>query len=125
MEKYINVNYLILMLLTWMVSGWIIMVKKDSESTYDYVPLHDTVLYSLFSSIPVIAVVVSLVINVFRVGFLSTLCYIGGIIVTQLININIIYYIYRAIFGRDRLGTLIPLVAIIPLIIFMFVAQYK
>lgn len=113
------------MLLTWMVSGWIIMVKKDSESTYDYVPLHDTVLYSLFSSIPVIAVVVSLVINVFRVGFLSTLCYIGGIIVTQLININIIYYIYRAIFGRDRLGTLIPLVAIIPLIIFMFVAQYK
>jgi len=124
MKELINVDYLIPLILSWIISGWIFMVKKDSESTYDYVPLHDTPLYGMFTSIPITAIVVSLIINIFMVGFVSTICYIGILFVTQLININLIYYLYRAIFGRDGIGTLIPLIAIVPLLVYLFVVQF-
>ena len=125
MDGLINVSYLTPLIISWIVSGWIHMVKKDSESTYDFVPLHDTPLYGLFTGIPILAIAVSLIINIFLVGFLSTCCYIGILFVTQLANINLIYYFYRAIFGRDGIGTLIPLVAIIPLLIYLFVVQFS
>lgn len=125
MNGLINVNYLIPLILSWMVSGWIHMVKKDSESTYDSVPIHDTPLYGLFTGIPILVISVSLIINIFMVGFLSTCCYIAILIVTQLVNINLIYYIYRALFGRDGIGTLIPLILIIPLLVYLFVVQFS
>jgi hypothetical protein len=125
MEEYINISYLIPLVLSWIVSGWILMVKKDSESTYDYVPIHDTPLYGLFSGLPVLAIIISLIINIFLVGFISTCCYIGIIIVTQLININLLYYLYRAIMGRDGFGTLVPLIAIIPLLIYLYIVQFS
>ena len=125
MKELINVDYLIPLILSWIVSGWIFMVKKDSESTYDNVPLHDTLFYGMFTSIPIMAIVVSLIINIFMAGFLSTICYIGILLVTQLLNINLIYYLYRAIFGRDGIGTLIPLIAIVPLLVYLFVVQFR
>ena len=125
MEELLNVSYLIPLILSWIVSGWIHMVKRDSESTYDYVPIHDTFLYTLMGGVPIIVIVVSLIINIFKVGFLSTCCYIGILIVTQLVNINWIYYIYRTIFGRDGIGTLIPLIAIIPLLIYLYIVQFS
>lgn len=125
MKELINTSYLMPLVFSWIVSGWIYMVKKDSESTYDNVPLHDTPLYGMFTGLPIIAIAVSLIINIFMVGFLSTLCYIGILFVTQLLNINLIYYIYRAIFGRDGFGSLIPLIAIIPLLVYLFVVQFS
>ena len=123
--EYINVQYLIPLLLSWIVAGWIHMVKCNSELAYDNVPLHDTFLYGCFLSIPFIAILASLLINIFMVGFVSTLCYVGLIAVTQIVNINIIYKIYRAMFGWDGLGTLIPLIAIIPLLVYLFVVQFS
>lgn len=125
MENMININYLVLLILSWIVSGWILMVKKDSELSYDHIPLHYTPLYKLFSGFPILVIAVSLIINIFLVGFLSTLCYVGILIVTQLLNINVVYYLYRARFGRDGLGTLIPLITIIPLLIFLLVVQFS
>lgn len=125
MENMININYLVLLILSWIVSGWILMVKKDSELSYDHIPLHYTSLYKLFSGFPILVIAVSLIINIFLVGFLSTLCYVGILIVTQLLNINVVYYLYRARFGRDGLGTLIPLITIIPLLIFLLVVQFS
>lgn len=122
--EYIKTQYLILLVISWIVAGWIYMVKADSESTYDYIPLHDTLLYRFFMVVPILAIIVSLVINTFKVGFISSLCYIGILVLVQIININIIYKIYRYIFGRGGFGTLIPLIAIIPLIIYLFIIQY-
>lgn len=121
----INVRYLIFLILSWIVSGWILMVKKDSESTYDFVPLHDTLLYQFFCFVPMLAIVVSLIINIFKVGLFSTLCYIGIVIGVQILNINLIYYIYRYLFGRDGLGTLTPLILIIPIIVYMYIIQFS
>ncbi len=125
MEEYININYLTPLLLSWIVSGWIVMVKKDSESTYDFVPLHDTLLYQLLSTLPIITIFISLVINIFQVGFLSTIIYIGIIVITQILNASFLYRIYRSIFGKDGIGTLIPIIAIFPLLIYMFVEQFS
>lgn len=98
-------------------AGWIYLVKSDTESTYDYVHIHNTQLYRMFMVIPILIILISLFINIFMVGFLSTLCYVGILVITQIINIVLIYQIYKAIFGRDGIGTLIPLIAIIPLLI--------
>lgn len=124
MEEYINFRYLQPLILSWIVAGWILMVKKDSESNYDYVPLHDTLLYSMFTGIPLMTIFVSLIINILQVGFLSTCCYVIILIIVQLLNINLLYYLYRAIFGRGGLGTLIPLIAILPLLVYLFVVQF-
>ena len=121
----ININYLIPLLLSWIVAGWIHMVKKDAESHYDYIPIHDSPLYVILSIVPMIAIDVSIIINIFLVGFLSTLCYIGIIIVTQLLNINLIYPLYSRICGRDGVGTLFPLISIIPLLIYLYIIQFS
>ena len=47
MNEYVNMSYLTPLALSWIVAGWIHMVKKDSESTFDHVPLHYTFLYML------------------------------------------------------------------------------
>ena len=123
MEELINVDYLVPLLTSWIVSGWILMVKSDSDSTLDYVPLHHTQLYELFTSLPLLGIFISLVINIFMVSFISTVCYIGMIVITQLININILYYLYRRLFGRDGIGTVLPMALIIPLLIYLFIVQ--
>ena len=78
----------------------------------------------IISLAPFLSTIISLIINIFQVGFLSTLCYIGILILTQILNINILYRIYRAIFGYSGIGAIIPMISIIPLIIWLFVVQF-
>lgn len=125
MEEYLNMSYVIPLVLLWIVSGWSFMVKRDCDAAFDYVTIHHTFLYGLISIIPTLSIIVSFIINIFEVGFVSTLCYIGIVMVTQFININCIYLIYRKVFGCDGIGTLIPLIAIIPLTIYLFVVQFS
>ena len=124
MNEYVNMSYLTPLALSWIVAGWIHMVKKDSESTFDHVPLHYTFLYMLFTAFPMLVILISLIINVFQVGFISTLCYVGILVITQILNINFLYYVYRSIFGRDGFGTIIPMIVIVPLLIYMFSTQF-
>lgn len=119
----INTEYLIALLISWVISGWIHMVQKDTQNNYDFVLIQNTYLYSVLKIIPLLMIIISLVINVFMEGFLSTFIYVGIIILVQLANVNILYYVYRSIFGRDGLGTLIPMLGIIPALIYMFVVQ--
>jgi hypothetical protein len=121
----INTEYLIALLVSWLVSGWIHMVQKDTQNNYDFVLIQNTYLYSIFKILPLLVIIISLVINMFMEGFISTLIYVGIIILVQLANINILYYVYRSIFGRDGLGTLIPMLGIIPALIYMFIAQFS
>lgn len=124
MEKYIEMNYLILLLLSWIVAGWIFMVKRDFEATRNYIPTHDSLLDSLYTSIPICAILISLIINIFKVSFLSTCCYVAIIFVTQLLNINLIYRLFVNILGIVIL-TLLSMVAIFPLLIYMFIEQFS
>jgi hypothetical protein len=121
----INTEYLIALLVSWLVSGWIHMVQKDTQNNYDFVLIQNTYLYSILKILPLLMIIISLVINMFMEGFISTLIYVGIIILVQLANINILYYVYRSIFGRDGLGTLIPMLGIIPALIYMFIAQFS
>ena len=124
MEELINNDYLIALSISWIVVGWIHQVKAVCNAAFDSVPLYDTPLYAIFTSVPFLAIITSLVINIFIAGFLSTLCYIGILIVVQLININILFRIYLAIFGYSGIGAVVPMISIIPLIIWVFVAQF-
>lgn len=121
----INTEYLIALLVSWLVSGWIHMVQKDTQNNYDFVLIQNTYLYSILKILPLLMIIISLVINMFMEGFISTLIYVGIIILVQLANINILYYVYRSIFGRDGLGTLIPMLGIIPALIYMFITQFS
>lgn len=125
MDHLINTNYLIALISVWVVSGWLHMLKRDAESNYDYIAIMGTTLYGLLSGLPFVVVVVSLIINWVNVGFLSTCCYVGILFLTQLLNVNFLYYIYRSWFGRAGLGILIPLASILPLFVYLFVAQFS
>lgn len=124
MEEYINTRYLIVLILSWIVAGWIHMVKEDCDSSYDPIPIHHTLFYGCFTAFPLVAIFISLIINIFKVGFLSTCCYAIILAVTQFINRNILYYMYRALFGNAGIGTIIPLILITLLLIYLFVIQF-
>ena len=125
MEEYVNISYVIPLILLWIVFGWINMVKAESEKFGGTVLLHYTFLYQFFTVIPVIAVLVSLIINISEVGWASTFCYVGILTLVQFINATFIHPIYNLIFGYDGVGTLIPVIAILPLIIYLFVVQFS
>ncbi len=124
MEELINNDYLIALSISWIVGGWMHQVKANASAAYDYVEVYDTPLYVILSLAPFLSTIISLIINIFQVGFLSTLCYIGILILTQILNINILYRIYRVIFGYSGIGAIIPMISIIPLIIWVFVVQF-
>lgn len=125
MNELINVDYLIALTSVWTVSGWLHMLKRDAESNYDYIMIMQTPLYGFLLSTPFVVVIISLIINWVNVGFLSTCSYVGILFLTQLLNVNFLYYIYRSCFGRTGIGLLIPLITILPLFICLFVVQFS
>ena len=100
------------------------MLKRDAEANFDFIAIMNTSLYGFLSGLPFIVIIISLIINWGNVGFLSTCCYAGILFLTQLLNVNLLYYIYRSLFGRTGIGLLIPLIAILPLFIYLFVVQF-
>ena len=124
MEELINTDYLIILSICWTVGGWIHQIREACNVAYDYVPLYNTPLYAFFTAVPFLVTVVSLIINIFLAGFLSTLCYIGALMVIQFININILFPIYLVIFGYSGIGAIVPVVGIIPSLIWLFVVQF-
>ena len=123
LHNMIHIDYMVALCLVWLFGGWIHMVKAESDLEYDYIPLHHTLFYMIMSVVPLLMVAISLLINWTRVGFLSTCCYIGLLIITQLLNINLLYGFYRTFFRRDGIGTLLPLLGSAIAIICMFILQ--
>ncbi len=124
MDQLICTEYLIALSVSWIVGGWIYQVKAASNAAYDSIHLYTTPLYAIFTSIPFLAIIVSLVINIFQAGFLSTLCYIGILSAVQFININILFRIYLMIFGYSGIGAIVPMIGIIPSLIWLFGVQF-
>lgn len=124
MNELVNTEYLIALSVSWIVGGWIHQVKAACNAAFDNVLLYDTPLYTIFTSVPFLATTTSLVINIFLAGFLSTLCYIGILIAVQLVNINILFRIYLRIFGYSGVGAVVPMIGIIPSLIWLFVVQF-
>ena len=125
MNQLINTNYLIALISVWIVSGWLHMLKRDAEANLDFIAIMNTSLYGFLSGLPFIVLIISLIINWVNAGFLSTCCYFGILFLTQLLNVNFLYYVYRSWFGRTGIGILIPLVSILPLHVYLFVAQFS
>lgn len=118
----INEDFLFPLLLSWIVVGWMFMTKQDCEKAYNHVPFFDAVLFTSLQSVAILAILISLILNLFNVGFFSTLCYIGILIVTQILNINILYKLYRVIFGYSGIGALLPAILILPLLIWLYIS---
>ena len=64
----INVQYLIALLVTWMLTSWLVLLENDNESRnsfggYHDVAIMDSCLWQLLKIVPVIAVITSLIIN--------------------------------------------------------------
>lgn len=117
----INEDFLLPLIIAWMVSGWLYMTKRDCELAYDHVPLFDTTIYTSLMTISPTAIIIALIMNIFDVGFLSTLCYVGILLVIQFLNFGIFYpAIYRRLFGYSGIGALIPVLLIIPVLIWLY-----
>ena len=123
----INIQYLAPLLGLWIFLGWLFMLERDNESSFyssHHVALMDSCFWKMLKGISVLAILVSLVLNCVFVNIISTLCIVGILIVAQLINSNILYYIHRAIFGTEQFAILIPLVLVIILDVYLFIAQF-
>ena len=121
----INIQYLIPLLLSWIFTGWLYKLDHESQKyILGRAYVMDTTFYKVFKIILAIAIIISLILNVFLVDWMSSLCYFVVLLVVQLINVNIIYYIHEYLFGTDYFGVAIPLV-IAPLsVIYLFIAQF-
>lgn len=121
----INIQYIIPLILSWIFTGWLFKLDHDtSQNRYCRAYVMDSFFFQGLKIVLAIAIIVSLVINGFLVDWGATLCYIGVLIVVQLININILYYIHKSIFGTDYFGVALPL-AIAPLsVTYLYVAQF-
>ena len=124
----INVQYLIALLVTWMLTSWLVLLENDNESRssfggYHDVAIMDSCLWQLLKIVPVIAVITSLIINGIMINWTQTLCYAGIMIGAILVN-WIIYGIYTSVFGTKGIAVLIPMILVPLSVIYLFVAQF-
>lgn len=120
-----NANYFCLLLITSVVAGWILHVKISANENDDFIYIHETSLYGCLENIPLLLILLSIIINNFVADVLSSFIYIVSLVVIGKINSFIIYPIYRVIFGYSGIGTLIPMIAVIPLLVFLYIALFN
>lgn len=124
----INIQYLIALLVTWILTGWLVLLEKDNESggtfgVYHNVDIMDSCLWQLLKIIPVLAVITSLVINGIMVDWTQSLCYAGILIGAIILNF-IIYGLYTNVFGTEGIAVFIPIVLLPLSVIYLFIAQF-
>lgn len=121
MDNYIKICYLIPLLLSTIVTEWILYVKKEAKLRGDLAMIHGMPIYCILQILPIIAIFISLTINCIYYGLISTSCYITLIIIVRLINFFWVYPIYSGIVGKWK--NLVPIAAIIPLLFYLFIIQ--
>ncbi|MBO7572523.1 MAG: hypothetical protein J6T48_10285 [Bacteroidales bacterium] len=121
----IESKYLIAVICFTICAGWPISAKTICEKNYDYVGIYETRLFAMFPTISIIAFLVSLIINWVNVGFLSSLCYLGISVGVGLVNGFIISPLLVMIFRYEGLGAIIPILANIASIVWLFIAQFS
>ena len=119
----IESRYLIAVICFTICAGWPLSAKIICEKNYDYVGIYETRLFAMFPAVSIISFCVSLIINWVNVSFLSSLCYLGISVGTGLINGLIISKILVGVFGYDRLGVILPILANIASIVWLFIVQ--
>lgn len=121
----INIQYLIPLLLSWIFTGWLYKLDHESKKyILGRAYIMDSSFYIILKIILAIAIIISLILNGFLVDWMSALCYFGVLLVVQLINVNIIYYIHEYLFGTDYFGVAIPIVLAPLSVIYLFIAQF-
>ena len=121
----INIQYLIPLLLAWVFTGWLFKLDYDtSKNRFCRAYIMDSLFYQALKVILAVAIIVSIVINGFLVGWTSTLCYVGILVIVQLINVNLLYYLHKSIFGTDYWGVTIPLILAPLSVIYLYIAQF-
>lgn len=124
----INIQYLIALLVTWMLTGWLVLLEKDNESggtfgIYHNVGIMDSCFWQLLKVVPVIALIISLVLNGIMIDWIQTLAYAGILIVAIFVN-WIIYGVYTTVFGTDGIAVFIPVVLVPLSVVYLFIAQF-
>ena len=122
----IEETYLIALLIQVVGCGWAISAKAYCENNRDPVVFFDTMLYGVFTSIiPILALMVSLIINWVNVSFLSTLCYLGIVVGAGFVNGLLVAPTLNRIFGYSGIGALLPFIASIASTVYLFIAQFS
>lgn len=103
-------------------TGWLIGAKGIYTRNFDFIPLYETLFFKLLPPVMLLVILIALIINWVNYGFLSSLCYLGIISGTGVINGLIITPILVKIFGYDGFGAIIPIIACIAAAVFLFVS---
>ena len=119
----IDTSYLIALIFVIISGGWMIKSKAVCAQNYDSVGIYDTPVHTFFVAASLICLLISLIINWANVSFLSTLCYVGITIGVGLINGLIVSPLLIKIFGYSGIGAILPIIASIASIIWMFAVQ--
>ncbi|MBR5086144.1 MAG: hypothetical protein IKX31_03955 [Muribaculaceae bacterium] len=124
----INIQYLIALLVTWILTGWLVLLEKDNVSSSfwgmtHYVDIMDSCLWQLLKIIPVLAVIISLVINGIMIDWIQSLCYLGILVGAIFVN-WIIYGLYTNVLGTDGIAVFIPVILVPLSVIYLFIAQF-
>lgn len=119
----IDSSYLTALICVIISGGWMIKSKAICAQNYDSVGIYDTPIHTFFVIASLICLFISLIINWANVSFLSTLCYIGITIGVGFLNGLVVSPILIRIFGYSGIGAILPIIASIASIIWMFAVQ--
>ena len=95
-------------------------VKTACERNYDYIEIYDTGLWHFIQLATILCLLIAIIIIIFKVGFLSALCYLGIGIGTIFIGQFTVTLILVSIFGYQYLGAIMPALSAIASAIWMF-----
>lgn len=121
----LNIQYIIPLLLSWIFTGWLYKLDHESQKyILGRAYIMDTTFYKVLKFILALAKICSLILNGICFDWATTLCYFCALLVIQIINVNIIYFIHEHLFGTDYFGVAIPLVLAPLSVIYLFIAQF-
>lgn len=120
----IDYTYLIALILLVISGGWAGRTKALCDANHDYVGFLDSVIYTIVNAVSFIALIVTLIINWVTNGFLSSIIYLGIITLFTFLNGKIICPLLNRLFGYSGLGALLPFIACIASIIYLFIVQF-
>lgn len=124
MAVEIDYSYLIALFLLLIGGGWAGRTKALCDANHDYVGLLDSPIYTVVNALAFISLIISLIINWVNNSFLSSIIYLGIIILFTFLNGRIICPLLNRMFGYSGLGALLPFIACIASIIYLFIIQF-
>ena len=104
--------------------GWAMKAKAKCDLNNDFVEIYYTRLYSLLPTAMLVLQIIALIINWINTDFLSSLLYLGIMLGTGVINGYIIAPILVGIFGHEKLGAVLAIIACLASTVFVFVSLF-